>query len=38
MKEDNKIDFGETGNKKYYLPKGIYTIKIDEATTTLEIK
>ena len=38
MKEDSKIDFGETGNKKYYLPKGVYTIKIDEATTTLEIK
>ena len=38
MKEDIKLDFKETGNKKYYLPKGVYTIKIDDATTTFEIK
>ncbi|WP_400075487.1 VPS10 domain-containing protein [Winogradskyella sp. R77965] len=38
MKEDSKLDFRETGNKKNYLPKGVYTIKIDETTTTLEVK
>ena len=37
-KEDSTIDFKETGNKKYYLPKGVYTLKIDDATTTVEIK
>ncbi|WP_179344485.1 WD40/YVTN/BNR-like repeat-containing protein [Winogradskyella ursingii] len=38
MKEDTKIDFKETGNKKYYLPKGTYTVEIDGAKTKLEIK
>jgi hypothetical protein len=38
MKEDSKLDFKETGNKKYYLPKGVYTVQIDNAKTKLEIK
>lgn len=38
MKEDSKLDFKKTGNKKYYLPKGVYTIQIDNSKTTLEIK
>jgi len=38
MKEDSKIDFRETGNKKNYLPKGVYTIQIDNAKTIFEIK
>ena len=38
IKEDNKLDFRETGNKKYYLPKGMYRVQIDKAETTLEIK
>jgi len=38
MKEDASIHFKETGNKKYYLPKGVYTIQIDNSKTTFEIK
>jgi len=38
MKADSKLDFSETGNKKNYLPKGIYTIEIDNVKTELEIK
>ena len=37
-KEDKSIHFKETGNKKYYLPKGVYTVQIENITTTLEIK
>ena len=37
-KEDSTIEFGESENKKYYLPKGIYTVMIDGAKTNLEIK
>ena len=37
-KEDGKIEFRETGNKKYYLPKGVYTIQIDDTSTKLEVK
>jgi len=38
MKEDSKVDFRATGNKKYYLPKGIYKIKVDGVVTKLEVK
>ena len=38
MKEDKSIHFKETGNKKYFLPKGVYVIQIDNAKTELEIK
>lgn len=38
MKEDSLIHYKETGNKKYYLPKGVYTIQIDNSKTTFEIK
>lgn len=37
-KEDKSINFKETGNKKDYLPKGVYAIEIDNTKTTLEIK
>ena len=37
-KEDKNIEFKETGNKKDYLPKGTYTVKISDSSTTLEIK
>ena len=38
MKEDSLVSFKETGNKKYYLPKGVYTISIDNSKTTFEVK
>jgi photosystem II stability/assembly factor-like uncharacterized protein len=38
MKANEKLEFKETGNKKQYLPKGVYTIEIDKATITFEIK
>lgn len=38
MKEDSTIHFKETGNKKQYLPKAVYTIQIDNINTKLEIK
>jgi hypothetical protein len=37
-KENEKLEFNETGNKKYYLPKGKYTVAIDKASITFEIK
>lgn len=37
-KEDKNIEFKETGNKKDYLPKGTYTVKIGDSSTKLEIK
>ena len=37
-KEDSSVRFKETGNKKDYLPKGVYKIQIDNENTTLEIK
>lgn len=37
-KEDSSVRFKETGNKKDYLPKGVYNIQIDNENTTLEIK
>jgi hypothetical protein len=36
-KEDSTISFKETGNKKNYLPQGIYSVEIDKVKTTLEI-
>jgi len=38
MKENSKIDFKEAENKKYYLPIGTYTVKIDNSKTKLKIK
>ena len=38
MNEDSEIDFRATRNKKNYLPKGIYTVEIDNVQTKLEIK
>lgn len=38
IKEDSTIIFKETGNKKDYLPKGIYKIQIENDNTVLEIK
>ena len=38
MKESTSIDINEANNGKYYLPKGIYIVKIDNAKTKLEIK
>ncbi|WP_299115562.1 glycosyl hydrolase [uncultured Winogradskyella sp.] len=38
MKEDTSIDIKEASNGKYYLPKGVYTIQIDNSKTKLEIK
>ena len=37
-KENDKLDFKETGNKKYYLPKGTYTVEIEKTSITFEIK
>lgn len=38
IKENKDLHFKETGNKKYYLPKGVYIVQLGEAKTTLEIK
>ena len=38
MKENTSIDINEASNGKYYLPKGIYTIEINNVKTKLEIK
>ncbi len=38
MKENTSIDINEASNGKYYLPKGVYTIRVGDAKTTLEIK
>ena len=38
FKENTSIDVNEASNGKYYLPKGIYAIEIDNAKTKLEIK
>ena len=38
MKENTEIDISKAQNDKYYLPKGIYTIKIQDQKTDLEIK
>lgn len=38
MKENTSIDINEANNGKYYLPKGIFTVQIDNAKTELEIE
>ncbi|MBC3845906.1 glycosyl hydrolase [Winogradskyella echinorum] len=38
MKENTSIKVKKSGNGKYYLPKGIYTVQIDNAKTKLDIK
>jgi photosystem II stability/assembly factor-like uncharacterized protein len=38
MKENTSIDINEANNGKYYLPKAIYSVQIDDAKTKLEIK
>ncbi|MBV7269651.1 WD40/YVTN/BNR-like repeat-containing protein [Winogradskyella luteola] len=38
LKENTSIDINEGSNGKYYLPKGVYTIQIDDKKTKLEIK
>jgi hypothetical protein len=38
MKENTKVELNKAQNNKYYLPKGVYTIKIGSKKTTLEIK
>lgn len=38
MKADTTIDILERSNGKYYLPKGVYTIELGDASTKLEIK
>jgi len=37
-KEHPQLNFKETDPTKYYLPKGVYTVKIGDATKTFEIK
>lgn len=38
LKEDNKVNLKESANGKYYLPKGTYTIQIENAKTQFDIK
>ena len=38
MKENTRIDIKKAQNGKYYLPKGVYTVNIDNAKTKLEVK
>ncbi|MFC0603601.1 VPS10 domain-containing protein [Winogradskyella pulchriflava] len=38
MKENTSVEITKSGNGKYYLPKGVYTIQIDNSKTNLEIK
>ncbi|MCT4628289.1 glycosyl hydrolase [Winogradskyella sp.] len=38
QKENKELNVDKSGNGKYYLPKGIYTIQINDAKTKLEIK
>jgi photosystem II stability/assembly factor-like uncharacterized protein len=38
LKEDTSIDINKKSNGKYYLPKGFYTVEIDNSKTTFEIK
>ncbi|MBO6879545.1 glycosyl hydrolase [Winogradskyella sp.] len=38
MKENTSVDISKASNGKYYLPKGLYTVQIDNAKTKLEIK
>ena len=36
--QDSKITIDKAQNGKYYLPKGAYTLKMDDQSTELEIK
>lgn len=38
MKQDPKAEIKASGNGKYYLPKGSYTVLVDQAKSTLEVK
>ncbi|WP_121495518.1 WD40/YVTN/BNR-like repeat-containing protein [Hanstruepera ponticola] len=38
MKENSEIDISKSQNEKYYLPKGKYTIVVNNQQTTLEIE
>ncbi|WP_431157229.1 WD40/YVTN/BNR-like repeat-containing protein [Winogradskyella poriferorum] len=38
MKENTSIDVNKASNGKYYLPKGTYTVMINNSKTKLEIK
>ncbi|MCB0382432.1 MAG: glycosyl hydrolase [Psychroserpens sp.] len=38
LKENTSIEINKSDNNKYYLPKGVYTIQIDDQKTTFEIK
>jgi photosystem II stability/assembly factor-like uncharacterized protein len=38
MKANKDLEIPKAGNGKYYLPKGIYTLKIQDKSTLLEIK
>jgi photosystem II stability/assembly factor-like uncharacterized protein len=38
LKENTSIEINKAENGVYYLPKGLYTIQIDNEKTTLEIK
>jgi hypothetical protein len=37
-KANKDLDIPKAGNGNYYLPKGIYTLKIEDKSTLLEIK
>ena len=38
LKENSSIDVSESQNKKYYLPKGSYTVQVDDEKTSLILK
>ena len=38
LKENTSIEIDKSKNDKYYLPKGLYTIQIDDKKTSFEIK
>lgn len=37
-KANKELQIGKSGSGKYYLPKGVYTIEIDDVKSTLEVK
>jgi hypothetical protein len=38
LESDTSLEINAADNGKYYLPKGKYTVQIDDEKTTLEIK
>ncbi|WP_431132821.1 VPS10 domain-containing protein [Psychroserpens mesophilus] len=38
LKENTSVEIEKARNDKYYLPKGVYTIQIDDKKTNFEIK